>query len=435
MTTHLTPEQMQNYMVRRVSIDELGTIGEHLHGCRSCYRSYLAVLQTRFPIEIDFDELAGLKGWHLEGEELASYLEGGMSDVDYDYAALHLQECKTCEQRVEDASRNYYEHAPWTTVTTEEHGKPWRAYLLGSQSGLSARWQWAAALLLVIGAALVVWAVLHTRPDKNQLAEDVPSKTIPSENVPEQAALPPPAPAGAAGPDRLAENLALQKKHVAPNSDTGRGGQQADEDESRLIAKDLRMPAAIEVLDRTPSIAVRGNHASIQSFTIVGPFTTMMSNARPTFSWTVLNGATSYTVSVYDAGLHLVGASEPLTKTQWLMPGDLEAGVVYTWTVTAQKDGQEIVAPASPARAEFKILGKTELRKLNRLVSRTTSHAARGVIYAEAGLLDEAEKEFQTHLERRPADERVKQLLQTVKSWRQAESYLPPSPTTTKPAQ
>lgn len=434
MTTHLTAEQMQNYLVRRVSIDELGTIGEHLHGCRSCYQAYLSVLQTRFPIEIDFDELAGLNGWHLEGEELASYLEGGMSDVDFDYATLHLQECKTCEQRVDDASRNW-PRAPSATSTTEEHGKPWQEYLFGSQSGLSAHWQWAAALLLVIGAALIVWAVLHTRPDKNQLAEDVPSETIPSETVPEQAAPPTTAPAGAAGTDRLAENSAGEEKQLAPNHYTGQGGQQSYEDESALIAKDLRMPPVIEVLDRTPSIAVRGNHASIQSFTIVRPFTTVISNARPTLSWTVLNGATSYTVSVYDAGLHLVGASEPLTKTQWLMPGDLEAGVVYTWMVTAQKDGQEIVAPASPARAEFKILGKTELRKLNRLVSRTTSHAARGVLYAEAGLLDESEKEFQTHLERRPADERVKQLLQTVKSWRQAESYLPPSPTTTKPAQ
>jgi lipoprotein NlpI len=69
------------------------------------------------------------------------------------------------------------------------------------------------------------------------------------------------------------------------------------------------------------------------------------------------------------------------------------------------------------------------------MVRRTASHAARGVLYAEAGLLDEAEMEFQTHLNLRPADERVKGLLRIVKSWRSEESYLPPSPTTTKPAQ
>ena len=43
------------------------------------------------------------------------------------------------------------------------------------------------------------------------------------------------------------------------------------------------------------------------------------------------------------------------------------------------------------------------------MVSRTISHATRGVLYAEAGSLDEAEQEFQTHLELRPAYKRVKE--------------------------
>jgi hypothetical protein len=212
-------------------------------------------------------------------------------------------------------------------------------------------------------------------------------------------------------------------------------GHQKDGIERALIAKNLAMPPAIEMLDRTPAIVVRGNRASIQSFTIVRPLTTLINNDRPTFCWTALNGATSYMVSVYDTNLHLVRTSEPLKETQWMLPDRLKSGIVYTWMVTALKDGQEFIAPASPARAEFKILGKPDLRKLNRLLSRTNSHAARGVLYAEAGLLDEAEMEFQTHLELRPADERVKRLLRMVRSWRGADSYLPPSPTTTKPAQ
>jgi len=109
------------------------------------------------------------------------------------------------------------------------------------------------------------------------------------------------------------------------------------------------------------------------------------------------------------------------------MPHRLEAGIVYTWTVTAIKDGQEVVSPASPARAEFKILEEPELRILKRIVRRTTSHAARGVMYAEVGLLDDAEKAFQTHLELRPADELVRQLLRTVQSWRPKNVVLPPS--------
>jgi len=194
------------------------------------------------------------------------------------------------------------------------------------------------------------------------------------------------------------------------------------------------MPPDIEMLDRTPSIAVRGNQASTQSFKIVRPFATAIDVDRPTFSWTALDGATNYTVSIFDAKLHLVRSSEPLTDTRWRIPDRLKAGIVYTWTVTARKDGHDIVAPAPPARAEFRLLETLKLIKLNDLVRRTESHAARGVLYAKAGLLDEAEREFQTHLVL-SVDERVKRLLEIVKSWRAPESHQPPSPTTTKPAQ
>lgn len=84
------------------------------------------------------------------------------------------------------------------------------------------------------------------------------------------------------------------------------------------------------------------------------------------------------------------------------------------------RDGwAEIVAPmCTIARAEFKVLGEPELRRLDHVIGRTTSHAARGVMYAKVGLLDEAEKEFQMHLRLLPADKGAKALLQRIQSWR-----------------
>ena len=166
MTTHLTAQQMQNYLVRRLSIDELGRMGEHLHGCRSCYQAYLSVLQTRFSIEIDFDELGGLKDWHLEGEELANYLDGRMTQVDLDYARLHLHECGSCEQRVYDSAKNWPEHAASREGRQENHEAPWGGYLPAFHSTLASRWRMAAVLLLVIGFSLALWAILYARPEK-----------------------------------------------------------------------------------------------------------------------------------------------------------------------------------------------------------------------------------------------------------------------------
>jgi len=93
--------------------------------------------------------------------------------------------------------------------------------------------------------------------------------------------------------------------------------------------------------------------------------------------------------------------------------------VIYTWVVTALKDGKEILAPTLPARAEFKIIEKPTLDQLNRRIRQINSAPARGVLYAQAGLLDEAEQELSTHLHIQPADETARKLLRTIKSWRE----------------
>jgi hypothetical protein len=59
------------------------------------------------------------------------------------------------------------------------------------------------------------------------------------------------------------------------------------------------------------------------------------------------------------------------------------------------------------------------LNKLRRKVNQIHSAAARGVIYAKAGLLDKAEQEFLSHLDRNPADEQAKSLLRTIRLWRE----------------
>ena len=419
METHLSTEEIKSYLGRRLARDDFDRVGEHVHSCQTCYRDFLAELEGRFPIEIDLDELAGLQGWHLEGQELAAYVEGRMDELNFECASLHLEECSSCMEKTSAVFEDRLENPRMGTSARRKEPWTWSRYLPRVQSISSPRLQLAAAAVLLLGLALIIWAVVQPRSEKPQLAGVPPPETSSPDPSPHQPTAPIQSGLGV-GSDIDHKIDGAVPRQTAANSQGHGGGREEDEIERALIAKNLAMPPAIEMLDRTPAMAIRGNRASIQSFTIVRPFTTLINDNRPTFSWTTLNGATSYTVSVYDADLHLVRTSEPLIETQWLMPDRLEAGMVYTWMVTARKDGHEIIAPASPARAEFKILGKPELRKLNRTVRRTASHAARGVLYAEAGLLDLAEKEFQTHLHIRPADERVKGLLRIVKSWRVA---------------
>ena len=418
MDIHLSTEEIKAYLALTLAKNDFKRVGNHVHSCETCYQRFLGKLQERFPIVIDLDELAGMRGWHLEGEELSAFVEGRSDELEFECATLHLQECSPCMEKVSAAFEHTLEYPRSNGRASSKPASFSPKYLPGFQSISLPRLQLAVAAALLFALALIAWAVLQPKSEKSQLAGAQPPETI-SPDPSQQPTVPGPrAPRTGANIGKKLDESMPGHVPASVHSDKRKARRQEDEFERALIAKNLTMPPAIEMLDRTPAIAVRGNPSYDPSFKIIRPFATLIKNDRPVFSWIALSGATSYTVSVFDAALNLIRTSEPLTETHWLIPEPLEAGIVYTWTVTALKDGHEVVAPAPPARAEFKMLGKLELRKLNRSVSRTKSHAARGVLYAEAGLLDEAEKEFRSHLRPRPADERVRALFLIVKSWR-----------------
>jgi hypothetical protein len=432
MTTHLTAEQMRNYSVRRVTVIELGKLTEHLHGCRRCYEAYLTVLQRRFPIEIDFEELGGLKGWHLQGRQLTEYVEARMSELDFDYASLHLRECPDCDRRVNDALRDWLDHTPSNKLTTfADSSTSQRMYLPGFFSNASPLARVAAALVLVISFALILWAIVGVRSQQPKIAVTPGAEEHSSERdiAKEESLIKPSDPIVGSKSAHPPNTIATAQ----PNSPSHIGGAKAAEPktniEAELIAKDLRMPRAIEIFDKSPEPTVRGTAAHVESFAVLIPFSTLTRDEQPTFAWSPLTGATSYTVSVYDSRMRLVLTSEPVTDTHWSIPARLQRGAVYTWIVAAARNGETVMAPALPTRAEFKIIAKSELVKIRRKLEGIKSHAARAVICAEEGLLDDAEREFRTYLALNPDDDRVKELLNTIESWRRLRSFVSETPT------
>src|ERR1700752_3735172 len=104
MATHLSMELIRRFEGRKASRAEIDEVCDHLWTCDICHQAYLTVLERRFPLEIDLDDLAGLKGWHLQGDELAAYLACQMNELDSSYASLHLRECDECRQVVSKTS-------------------------------------------------------------------------------------------------------------------------------------------------------------------------------------------------------------------------------------------------------------------------------------------------------------------------------------------
>jgi hypothetical protein len=287
----------------------------------------------------------------------------------------------------------------------------------------------AALILIVVGPAIILWLTLRTKPDAQavRLPASVQEIGSPKPNVSNGSSnteSPSVAQSGLSNENDKSEELlhsgnknesSKRSSLSEHNRSIESSGGQADE--APLIAENLMMPRVIEIFDRT-LVVLRGNDSQSVSFSVLSPYATVIRDEQPTFHWTTLTGAEHYIVSIYDARLNLVEKSEPLTETRWLAPRRLKRGVIYTWIVTALKDGKEILAPTLPARAEFKIIEKPVLDKLNLSIRQIGSAAARGVLYARAGLLDAAEQELKSHLLLQPTDETAKKLLQTIRSWR-----------------
>jgi hypothetical protein len=110
----------------------------------------------------------------------------------------------------------------------------------------------------------------------------------------------------------------------------------------------------------------------------------------------------------------------PPTQTQWKAPAPLRRGQIFSWVVTAQVDGKEIVSPsASAPEVKFAILSSNDLNELNQL-KKSNSHLALGVFYAKVGLVTEAERELEKLIQLNPESELPRKLLQSVRNLRRA---------------
>lgn len=160
--------------------------------------------------------------------------------------------------------------------------------------------------------------------------------------------------------------------------------------------------------------------ASGAKFSVLDPAGSVLLTDRPTFRWSELEGATGYVVEVYDAGFNLVASSPRLDARTWSAPQTLARGKVYSWQVTAFKDGQEIKSPRPPApQARFRILDRAKADELARARrAYPSSHLTLGLLYARAGLLKEAEQELRLLQRANPDSEIARGLLRQVQALR-----------------
>jgi hypothetical protein len=275
----------------------------------------------------------------------------------------------------------------------------------------------ALAALLMIPAGWMIWQKMERTDGKPEVAQMTPSPTAPVVTVsPSQN------PEGAAVIARLNDG----NGQVTLDADGNLSGinhlypvySQMIKD--ALISQRLEESPLLAGLVRRDDISTRGGDSQGVGFSVISPVGKVALSDRPTFRWSPLEGATGYVVEVYDDNLNQIVSSSKLTGTSWTATQSLKRGVIYSWQVTAIKDGEEYRSPHAPApQANFRILDETlahELAQARRAYA--SSHLTLALVYTRVGALDEAEREFRALIKANPNSKILRRLLANLRTMR-----------------
>lgn len=149
-----------------------------------------------------------------------------------------------------------------------------------------------------------------------------------------------------------------------------------------------------------PVLALRGKSASLPGtpesrFGLLRPVATAVASAQPKFEWSPVGNDAQYVVAVFDSQLNPIVRSATLAEPAWTPPQPLAAGE-YLWQVTATVGSKSVLAPGdSDPPAKFLVLDEAQRQSLERAAKeRPGDHLLLGVLYARAGVLDDAEREL-----------------------------------------
>lgn len=363
---------------------------------------------------------------HLTTQQLEAYRRRTLEPAELLALDDHLAECAACRRRLREviparaallALQTNLENAAsaplsfWARVIGLFSPQSWAFPLSLRITGAAA-----AAVLLIL--ALTLW--LRNRSEKRDEIAIAPSPAVPS---PAPPIYPSPSP-GASSPSLLALNDGAKRVtldaqgHLAGLESLSPSDQQRVK--AALMTQRVETPAALKQL-ASASGAVMGGSTSVP-FSLLDPIGKIVASDRPMFRWQPLEGASSYQVTITDpaANYQEIAVSPTLSNTEWKMDRPLQRGRIYTWQVTARADSREVKAPARDApEARFKVLERAKANELARAEKAYAgSHLVLGLMYAQAGLLDEAEGEFQALVKANPESVVAKNLLRDVRAKR-----------------
>ena len=432
---HLTQKQTEDYARNQLSAAQLLSIADHLAACETCRERMAGAVNSEAAFLALHDEAFSENGRataHLTAEEMTEYVDKNLAGESLQMAVDHLSHCEECVFAVDDLRAFRNEIAPSldrefrpvsVSATTKPTNIGWREKF-ASLFRVSPVPAFASAGLALLVLGVIFWFVWRSPRKQDPVIAQAPTPTTqpspltqpsPTQSQPEPET-PAPVVAQLNDGNRV---LSLDQQGKLSGADSLPPAYQ------NLVTKALstqrieRSPV-LQGLTRPPS-ALMGSGDPNSQFSVVGPAGDVLLSNQPTFRWKAMEGANGYVVEVYDPQFKLVASSPQLTDLSWTTT--LARGNIYSWQVKAIKDGEEVTAPRPPApQAKFRVVDEAKANELARAKrSFGTSHLTLGLLYADAGLLDEAEREFRLLRNANPNSDLARNLLRQVQALRKPE--------------
>ena len=445
MKGHLTEPLIERYREQALPPVELLDAGDHLAGCEVCRQRLNDEQRLQAAGQSLRRDLAATGLTHLAYEQLVLYVDGGLDQVDSEIVDSHLKLCEPCSAELNELrafatetaaypAREYGPRAPSSV------GQKLLRFMKGLRERAEGSWRTPAFWLpveiasLALIVALLVWAgVLQSRSSRLQMALNAERQENEKLKQDQQAAI--------ASVNDLQNQLAQLKSPEPPASSNvvklNDGPRQVTLDEEgnlagvpaeyqqavkqTLTSQQIGTPHMVSELVGKSGVLM-GPSEEGHPIALLSPVGTVVMGVRPVFRWRALDGAEGYVVKIYDADFNEVAASPQLTGTVWTATRSLERGRTYSWQLTARAGGREIVSPVKPAPdAKFMVLNQAKAAELDRAKSASgNSHLTLGILYAQSGLLDDAEREFQALLRVNPKSGLIHKLLRSVREKRRS---------------
>lgn len=335
---------------------------EHIGVCDDCCRKLAQrkdLAAAKLQLESDLSPLVE----HISEQEIQQYVTGRLSLGRIREIDGHLAQCSQCAAEIRDLR-------DFVAAQSMHAFSPPRWFLVAA----------SAALIAIV----IAFALPHRRRHDLASLND--------------------------GPGRVSLD-----EHGILNGVGALGSDEKELVKQVLIQQRLSFPASLLALQEQPGTLMGPVESA--PFRLEAPIGTAVRSHRPTLSWTADPESAGYKVTVKDQDTGTLIQSGLLQTTSWTVPRDLERSHVYVWQIASlRNDNTEVIAPQPPAApAKFVVLDSSANSKLQQL---PPSHLVRAVLYANAGLLDDANQELDVVRRANPQSALVQHLLDQVQQIR-----------------